>query len=247
MTIGTRILEAPNNRISIAIDMAFLENPCNTKEEKEKEKTVKNGRESDSSDREITFLGSALFRRRSSGLRVVKCRSPAPPSSSSPTSSSSPLPPSSSSSSQQVRCGGDRREQQEGEERQEEEKGREEEAKRDDGQETLPGIEVNGRKREEETEEKKKEKKERDKKEEKKNKGGKNQKSICGHVFTNYGSHCESFPTSYATVAVALGSKREELVEFLRRFSQTVQHIQQKKKNKREEEEREVPPSHREQ
>lgn len=164
---GTRILEAPNNRISIAIDMSFLleGKPKKRGEEEEKEKRVR-----DSEERGLTFFGSALFRRRCSGLRVVSCHS---------SSSPPPTTASSSSSLPSSACSRD----------------------------TEQAANEEGKGAQETEEEKREDERGRD---EAKQEEQENRKSICGHLFTNYGSHCENFPVSYCTVAVALGKKKKK-------------------------------------
>lgn len=43
-------------------------------------------------------------------------------------------------------------------------------------------------------------------------------KTIGPHVFTNWGSHHNSYPTAYFTVAAAIGMRREEVDLFLERL-----------------------------
>ena len=43
-------------------------------------------------------------------------------------------------------------------------------------------------------------------------------KTIGSHVFTNWGSHHDCYPTAYFTVAAAIGMKRGEVDVFLERL-----------------------------
>nr|CEL70106.1 TPA: soluble liver antigen/liver pancreas antigen domain-containing protein, putative [Neospora caninum Liverpool] len=232
--IGSRILLTPNNRISIALDLSFLAEATRneisrgreTRDEspgKRTEATDEEAREEE--DRLLTFFGSALFKRRCSGLRVVPCYSPessssspasapksrtlpATPSSASPpadcsssTSSSTSSAPSSSS------LGGEGRACASASESIERNAGK---ADRQTSEEGLLACPF----------------KLEDQQARKAWRG--NQKTICGHTFSNYGSHCENFPVPYCTVAVAIGAKKQELEDFLPRFLRVVEEIKKK-------------------
>ncbi|KFG56314.1 O-phosphoseryl-tRNA(Sec) selenium transferase [Toxoplasma gondii FOU] len=228
---GSRILPTPKNRISIALDLSFLaEAPrgesvsgetTEASREKRTEGRVTTEQERQEEDRLLTFFGSALFRRRCSGLRVVPCyaqpASPppdtlSPDSSFSPRSSSSRLPPtalpgvppsansfssSSSSCSSSVRvpssCGSSATE---GEvahaeaapsESGETHAGRDDTARQNEAGQYFFSLTPGGTLKD--------------------RKSPCNTKTICGHTFSNYGSHCETFPVPYCTVAVAIGKR----------------------------------------
>ena len=47
------------------------------------------------------------------------------------------------------------------------------------------------------------------------------EKTIGGHTFTNWGAHCNAYPTAYFTAAAAIGMKREEVDIFAKKLEKT--------------------------
>ena len=45
------------------------------------------------------------------------------------------------------------------------------------------------------------------------------EQSVAGHCFTGYGAHCDAYPCDYLTFAAALGTTEEDVNEFLRRLN----------------------------
>ncbi|PFH35932.1 O-phosphoseryl-tRNA(Sec) selenium transferase [Besnoitia besnoiti] len=220
--VGSRILEARNNRISFALDLSFLEDAGETNTSSSSGGHVGAPRHAESPDsaqmqprdaadaksaRSLTFFGSALFKRRCSGLRVVPCWPPSPspasppPQSLSPSAASPPAPPVSTSASSLSPAAPPSSAPP---------------AASSAGAEPGPSAPAaEGAKQAAQSEVA------QERTGAKKKRAGAappNTKTVCGHVFRNYGSHCENFPVPYCTVAVAIGAKRAELEAFLPRL-----------------------------
>ena len=57
--------------------------------------------------------------------------------------------------------------------------------------------------------------------------GGEN-KTIGPHIFSNWGSHHNNYPTAYFTVAAAVGMRREEVDVFLERLDKVFAKFRKK-------------------
>lgn len=56
-------------------------------------------------------------------------------------------------------------------------------------------------------------------------------KTIGPHTFTNWGSHCNVYPSAYFTVAAAIGMKKEEVDIFVRRLDKVFVKFSKKYRN----------------
>ena len=50
-------------------------------------------------------------------------------------------------------------------------------------------------------------------------------KEVCGHTFTNFGSHHDAYPTSYLTAAAAIGVERSDIDTFCTRLDKVLKKI----------------------